>query len=130
MHHRKALGGGLEYLVTQRLQVAGDHRQRRAQIVGDIGGHLLATLVCLAIVKLTGPAPWAAALAVGIAMLVMHATRTFHPPAGIDPLVIVTNNMPWHFLFVPVGAGLALLTLSAFLWHNLVRRGSWPLRWW
>jgi len=44
------------------------------------------------LLKLCGPAPWAAALAVGVAMIAMHLTGTFHPPAGIDPLVIVSNN--------------------------------------
>jgi hypothetical protein len=37
-----------------------------------IGGHLVATLVGLAVVKLCGPAPWAAAVAVGLAMIAMH----------------------------------------------------------
>jgi CBS-domain-containing membrane protein len=60
----------------------------------------------------------------------MHATRTFHPPAGIDPLVIVINGMPWSFLAVPVAAGACLLVLFALVWHNVVRRGSWPVRWW
>jgi CBS-domain-containing membrane protein len=42
-------------------------------------------------------------LAVGLAMIAMHLTGTFHPPAGIDPLVVVSNNMSWSFLFAPVG---------------------------
>ena len=32
-------------------------------------------------------------MAVGLAMVAMHLTGTFHPPAGIDPLVVVVNNM-------------------------------------
>ena len=98
-----------------------------------IGGHLVSTLVGLLIVKLCGPAPWAAALAVGLAMVAMHLTDTFHPPAGIDPLVVVVNNMSWSFLVMPVGVGVLLLALFAFAWHNLVARGSnggdnWPIR--
>jgi len=65
----------------------------------------------------------------------MHLTGTFHPPAGIDPLVAVVNNMPWSFLIVPVGIGALLLAAFAFGWHNLVTRGddkgyAWPIRWW
>jgi CBS-domain-containing membrane protein len=68
-------------------------------------------------------------------MSAMHLTGTFHPPAGIDPLVVVSNNMPWSFLIVPVGIGALLLALFAFVWHNLVARGAnkgdtWPTRWW
>ncbi len=95
-----------------------------------VGGHLVATLVGLLVVKLTGPSPWAAAGAVGLAMVAMHGTRTFHPPAGIDPLIVVVNDMSWSFLLVPVAAGAGLLAAFAFIWHNLMRRGSWPKCWW
>jgi len=71
-----------------------------------------------------------AALAVGIAMVAMHLTRSFHPPAGIDPLVVVVNDMSWSFLIAPVAVGACLLAAVAFAWHNLFRRGSWPERWW
>ena len=86
-------------------------------------------------VKLLGPAPWVAALAVGLAMIAMHLTDTFHPPAGMDPLVIVVNDMSWGFLIAPVGVGALLLAAFAFAWHNLVARGAnesdtWPTRWW
>jgi CBS-domain-containing membrane protein len=85
--------------------------------------------------KLCGPAPWAAAVAVGLAMAAMHSTGTFHPPAGIDPLVVVINNMSWTFLLAPVGAGVVMLVVFAFAWHNLIVRGhnrddTWPSRWW
>ena len=85
--------------------------------------------------KLCGPAPWAAAVAVGLAMVAMHLTATFHPPAGIDPLVVVVNNMSWSFLIVPVGIGALLLATFAFAWNKLVTRGAnegdaWPIRWW
>jgi CBS-domain-containing membrane protein len=120
---------------TSIVLVLGSPKTEPAQPRALIGGHLVSTLVGLLIVKLCGPAPWAAALAVGLAMVAMHLTETFHPPAGIDPLVVVVNNMSWSFLVVPVGAGALLLTLFAFAWHNLVARGGnksdiWPIRWW
>ena len=87
-------------------------------------------LVGLLTVKLVGPQPWAAALAVGLAMIAMQLTRTFHPPAGIDPLVVVSHDLSWTFFVAPVAAGALLLAVFAFLWHNLMRRGSWPARWW
>ena len=95
-----------------------------------VGGHLISTLVGLMVVHITGPSPWAAAFAVGLAMTAMHLTRTFHPPAGIDPLVVVINDMSWSFLIVPVGVGACLLALFAFGWHNLIGRRAWPERWW
>jgi CBS-domain-containing membrane protein len=120
---------------TSIVLVLGSPQAAPAQPRALIGGHVVSTLIGLLVVKTFGPAAWAAALAVGLAMIVMHLTETFHPPAGIDPLVVVVNNISWSFLIVPVTVGALLLTLFAFAWHNLVARGAnkgdtWPTRWW
>jgi len=44
--------------------------------------------------------------------------------------VIVVNGAPLTFFVVPVAVGALLLAAFAFAWHNLVRHGSWPQRWW
>lgn len=116
---------------TSIVLVLGSPDAEPAQPRALIGGHLISTLVGLTVLQLAGPVPWAAAVAVGLAMVAMHLTRTFHPPAGIDPLVVVTNDMGWHFLLAPVAIGALALGAFAFLWHNLVvRSGTWPNRWW
>ena len=122
---------------TSIVMVMGSPQAEPAQPRALIGGHLISTLVGLLAVKLLGPAPWVAALAVGLAMIAMHLTDTFHPPAGIDPLVIVVNDLSWGFLIAPVGVGALLLAVFAFAWHNCrSRRGPnkgrhiWPTRWW
>jgi CBS-domain-containing membrane protein len=120
---------------TSIVLVLGSPKAEPAQPRALVGGHLVSTLVGLLIVKSCGPAAWAAALAVGLAMVAMHLTGTMHPPAGIDPLVVVANNLSWSFLIVPVGAGALLLASFAFVWHNIVARGAnrgdtWPTRWW
>jgi hypothetical protein len=78
----------------------------------------VSTFVGLLIVKFFGSGPWAAVLAVGLAI------RAFHPPAGIDPPVVVVNDMSWDFLVAPVGIGALLLALFAFSCHNLVAQGA------
>jgi CBS-domain-containing membrane protein len=120
---------------TSIVLVLGSPKAEPAQPRALIGGHLVSTLVGILTVKLCGPAPWAAAVAVGLAMIAMHLSGTFHPPAGIDPLVVVVNNMSWSFLVAPVGIGALLLALFAFVWHNLVARSlskdaTWPTHWW
>jgi CBS-domain-containing membrane protein len=120
---------------TSIVTVLGSPKAEPAQPRALIGGHLVSTFVGLLVVKSFGPGPWAAALAVGLAMVAMRLTRTFHPPAGIDPLVVVVNDMSWGFLVAPVGIGAALLALFALAWYKIAARGAnrnntWPARWW
>jgi CBS-domain-containing membrane protein len=84
----------------------------------------------VAALKLAGPEAWVAALAVGVAMLAMLLSDSFHPPAGINPLIIVMNGMSWSFVLVPVAAGALLLLAYSWVWNNFVRRQRWPDRWW
>jgi CBS-domain-containing membrane protein len=120
---------------TSIVMVMGSPEADFAQPRALIGGHLVSTLVGLAVVHLLGPGYWTAALAVGLAMVAMHLTRTFHPPAGIDPLVAVINDMPWSFFVAPVLVGALALATFAFAWHNGAARAlpgapAWPRRWW
>jgi CBS-domain-containing membrane protein len=109
--------------------VIGSPEAEPAQPRALIGGHLVATLAGLAMLQLTGPQAWAAAAAVGVAIAAMVVTGTFHPPAGINPLLVVSNNLPWSFLFAPVLAGAVLLAAFAYVWHRWIRRQPWPRRW-
>jgi CBS-domain-containing membrane protein len=115
---------------TSIVLVMGSPEAEPAQPRALVGGHLVSALVGVAVASLTGPSPWAAAAAVGLAMLAMHVTRTFHPPAGINPLLVIVNGMSWSYLFVPVAVGSAILLVFAYAWHNFMRPKSWPKRWW
>jgi CBS-domain-containing membrane protein len=114
---------------TSIVLVMGTPDAEPAQPRALVGGHLVSTAVGLVIVSITGPSPWAAAFAVGLAIAVMHVTRTFHPPAGIDPLIVVAQGMPWSFLLAPVAIGALMLAAFAWLWHAFVRREAWPAKW-
>lgn len=115
---------------TSIVLVMGSPDAEPAQPRALLGGHLVSTIVGLLIVSVFGASPLAAAMAVGLAMLAMHATRTFHPPAGIDPLIVVGQNLSWGFLLTPVATGALLLVAFAWCWHSSIERGSWPARWW
>jgi len=115
---------------TSIVLVMGSPEADTAQPRALVGGHLISTIVGLIFVKVCGPDPWVAALAVGLSMIAMHLSGTFHPPAGIDPLVVVVNDLSWRFLFVPVAIGALLLVSFAFAWHKLVARNNWPVCWW
>ncbi len=113
---------------TSIVLVMGSPDAEPAQPWPLVGGHLISALVGLLVLAGAGPQAWAAALAVGLAMLAMHLTRSFHPPAGINPLLIVTSDLSWSFLLVPVAAGALLLAAFAFVWHNIGGARPWPRR--
>jgi CBS-domain-containing membrane protein len=115
---------------TSILVVFGSPEATPAQPRWLIGGPRVSAAVGLLVRKLVGADAWAAAAAVGLSMVAMHLTRTFHPPAGIDPLIIVVNNMPLTYFLLPVAVGALTLALFAGLWHRLVTRVPWPERWW
>jgi CBS-domain-containing membrane protein len=114
---------------TSIVLVIGSHDAEPAQPRALIGGHIVATLVGFVVLHLAGPQAWAAAAAVGLSVLAMYVTDTFHPPAGINPLLVVSGNLPWTFLFAPVLAGALSLTVFAYFWHRWVLRQPWPSRW-
>lgn len=95
-----------------------------------VGGHLISAISGLAVFTLLGDNPFFAALAVAVAIALMQLTRTLHPPAGINALLMVVAKLPWTFVLMPVLAGSLLLVCFAFLYHRLTIPGQWPISWW
>jgi len=94
-----------------------------------VGGHLIATAVGLAVGSLLGVAPWTMALAVGLAIALMLATRTTHAPAGADPLLVMLAMPGWSFLLTPVLTGTLALVAVAFAYHRITGRRDYPKYW-
>ena len=83
-----------------------------------IGGHLVSSAMGLAALWLFGAGPIAMALGVGMAIAAMMLTRTMHPPAGGDPLIVILAGATPVFLLSPILAGTVLIVLAgaAFGW--------------
>ncbi|MDB5620959.1 HPP family protein [Tardiphaga sp.] len=111
---------------TSIVLVIGSPDAAPAQPRALIGGHVISAVIGCLVLKLTGPQPWVAAMAVGLAVLAMVLTGTFHPPAGINPLLVVSNNLPWSFVIAPVLIGALLLAAFAWAWHRWAGRRVWP----
>lgn len=100
-----------------------------AQPMNVIGGHLSSTVIGIAALQVFGPQPWALALAVGLAISVMMATRTVHPPAGSNPVIVFLGHAGWKFLLFPVMSGAVLLVLIAWIYNNATRKNRYPHYW-
>lgn len=89
-------------------------------------GHLLCAACGVAATHLP-PGPWQVPIAFGAAVLLMLATRTMHPPAGINALLPITHDFGWSFLLNPVGIGAVILVAYAVVFSHLaawVQSGS------
>jgi CBS-domain-containing membrane protein len=86
-----------------------------------IVGHVLCSLIGLGFLKFVGPDWWSMALAVGAALAAMLITRTVHPPAGSNPVIIFLTRPDWPFLLFPTLAGAIILFFLARLMLKLTR---------
>jgi CBS-domain-containing membrane protein len=100
-----------------------------AQPANVVLGHLFCTVIGIAALQLLGPSPWALAFAVGLAIAVMMATRTVHPPAGSNPVIVFLGHAGWNFLLFPVVSGAVLLVLIAWIYNNATRKTRYPQYW-
>jgi len=97
-----------------------------AQPKNVIGGHLISTVVGLAVFYILGASPLSFGLGVGIAIAAMLLTGTTHPPAGADPIVVILAKVAWPFLFSPVLIGAVAIVVIGLIYHRLVSRRRYP----
>ena len=94
-----------------------------------VGGHFLSTLVGLICLEIFDPHWWSVALAVGAAIAAMMATRTVHPPAGSNPVIVMLGVTDWDFLWFPTLFGAILVVAVALLYNNMTRDARYPKYW-
>jgi CBS-domain-containing membrane protein len=92
-------------------------------------GHLIGAITGLVFLQFCPVSWWCDALAVGTAIGLMKLTRTVHPPACSNPLIIFALKPTWTFLIFPTLVGAALIVIIALFYHNLRREARWPKYW-
>ena len=115
--------------------VYGAIRSPLAQPRNLIGGHMLSAMIGVAAFQFLGDMPWlAAALAVSIAIALMHLTKTLHPPGGATALIAViggdaVHNLGYLYVLIPVGLGAGVMLIIALLVNNLAPNRRYPEFW-
>jgi CBS-domain-containing membrane protein len=94
-----------------------------------IGGHFLSSLTGLIFFYFLGPQWWSMALALATAIALMQLTRTVHPPAGSNPLIVFLSAASWNFLITPTLLGACILVLIAVAYNNLASERRYPQYW-
>ncbi len=80
-------------------------RAPAAQLRAIVGGHLGGACIGIACAQFLGSSLLAYALAVSLSLGFMLATRTVHPPAGANPVIMVYAQAHWWALLNPVLLG-------------------------
>jgi CBS-domain-containing membrane protein len=94
------------------------------------GGHLGSALIGLLCYHIFGDALWVNVLAVVLALIFMLATKTVHPPAGANPLIMVHQHAGFFSLWQPVGLGVIILALVAMVWSRILPgMNHYPIEW-
>lgn len=94
-------------------------RAPAAQPRALMGGHLGGAFIGIACYQAFGEFLWVYGLALVLALCFMLLTRTVHPPAGANPLLMIYVHAGWAALWQPVLLGIGALMLVALVWSRL-----------
>ena len=101
-----------------------------------IGGHIISAIAGVSFYLLfPDQVLLAASFAVGIAIGLMHLTRTLHPPGGATALIAVVggdsiHQLGYFYVLTPIGLGALIMLLVALLVNNLAKGRHYPEYWW
>jgi CBS-domain-containing membrane protein len=93
-----------------------------------VGGHFICSAVGLAALGLFGHSGFGLALACAAALALMMLTRTVHPPAGSNPVIVFLTAPKWGFLLYPTLLGALTMVAVAVVYHRACRR-AYPGYW-
>jgi CBS-domain-containing membrane protein len=100
-----------------------------AQPRAVVAGHLGCATVGLACVQWLGTGLDSLTIAMLGGMAFMAVTRTVHPPAGANPLLVVHSAAGWSSLLVPVAACVVWVLLVAVVWSRVRPGTRYPTAW-
>lgn len=92
-----------------------------------VGGHMLSACVAVFLMKLFAASvsmELLCALSVALAIMVMHFSRTMHPPGGATALIYVMggekiHHLGWLYPLTPIGLGALIMLFVALCVNNL-----------
>ncbi|RZV12852.1 HPP family protein [Aliarcobacter butzleri] len=92
-------------------------------------GHFLSSLTGLFFLHFVGNDYISMALALATAITLMMTTKTVHPPAGSNPLIIFLLGVNWDYLIFPTLVGSVVLVIVSLFYNNLHKNRIYPQYW-
>jgi CBS-domain-containing membrane protein len=118
-----SLGGSAVFLF-------GLTRVPAAQPRALFGGHLGAALMGIICYQCFGDALWVYTLAMVLTLGYMLLTRSVHPPAGANPLIMIAGHASFGALWHTVFIGVLTMAAVAFVWSRVFPKTvRYPAKW-
>ena len=90
-------------------------------------GHILTSLTGIIFFKyISLPIFIIIPLAVGLGIAIMIFFDVTHPPAGGNPIIMISSSASFDFLFTPVITGTILVIIFGFFLNRFVAKNNYP----
>lgn len=93
-----------------------------AQAKNLVLGHVLTATIGVVFVAFLPINSITLALATGLGVSVMLITKTTHPPAGANPLLIMLTGQSWSFVINPVLIGAIMIVIVGRFYRGSVKK--------
>jgi CBS-domain-containing membrane protein len=101
-----------------------------AQPRAVFGGHLISSLIGVIAFQLFGDSLSVTVMALVVTIGILLLTRTVHPPAGANPLIMIQAHASFSHIGFTVLLGVVTISAVAFVWSRLgVGKQKYPVSW-
>jgi CBS-domain-containing membrane protein len=83
------------------------------------GGHIISALIGILCYQLWGDVLWVMVFSEVVTLVALLLTRTVHPPAGANPLIMIQAHASFSVIFSVVLLSTVLLAVAAAIWSRI-----------
>ena len=96
------------------------HKSDLAQPKNIFFGHIISGLSGLFVFSFIGSNIFCIGLGVGLAIFLMMITKTVHPPAGGNPIIVILGEQSLSFIYITLALGSLIIIIFAIIYNKLV----------
>ena len=96
------------------------HKSDLAQPKNIFFGHVISGLSGYFVLSFIGSNIFCIGLGVGLAIFLMMITKTVHPPAGGNPIIVILGEQSLSFIYVTLALGSLIIIIFAIIYNKLV----------
>ena len=96
------------------------HKSDLAQPKNIFFGHVISGLSGYFVLSFIGGNIFCIGLGVGLAIFLMMITKTVHPPAGGNPIIVILGEQSLSFIYITLALGSLIIIIFAIIYNKLV----------